>query len=697
MRIERITLCILALSGIFSAYASDWAFTGIIPGGHRGPVSALVYKGDIILSAGEDGFLELWNINATGGHAGGNAAGHAVDRFQVSPYRIIAMAGRPETDEVCIVESDGLGLYRIAAWNYKERRNIFTLPMRDPIAHVYYAAGGTFIIAARAGRAGLIFIDSVSGNTRPSPQSLSGTVGPAVGLAVGLAVTGRTERNMLVYFSSGALSYWDLESGNETNHFEVPADLRSPVLFSNNRYLAGINTEGLTVINAVSGELLAQDSSIPGGSLLCPAGDDFICVVQQKTTELYRYTIGRTGRLVNSARFSLSAGGANAGDNGAAQAPRDNYFTAIAAGTSAGAIVLGTADGTLIANRNGQQQTLTIKEQLRITEAAVSGSALAFIGENGTMGFIPVNYNLLLGRRTIRMEPMQGDFNRVTAFAEKDAPDGQFVFWHDRNIRSKPLILSSSPGDRKLTLSDITFRFPVQSVDSLGEKILFLDSTGNLTVVSPPAAAAAPKSPPFTFFSVGLLDAAFIDRSRIIISRSAISGNTPFMIINIDTGETVPLSYPAQAGVMLHRGASGSIYAVTVDSSIETNGIKTSIVQLNLADIARSIKLADFQGEDTQFSIAESPGGTAGSLAATMGGESAAIFSDTVYHKLERTAGLPFRLIDGGQYLISLDRDGAIAWHENRSGKLLAVFRLHPNGWTLQTEQRTITGAFNSQ
>jgi hypothetical protein len=142
---------------------------------------------------------------------------------------------------------------------------------------------------------------------------------------------------------------------------------------------------------------------------------------------------------------------------------------------------------------------------------------------------------------------------------------------------------------------------------------------------------------------------------------------------------------------MLHRGSSGGIYAAAV--SAETDGTRTSILQLNLTDIASSIKLADFQGEDTLFSLAESPGGLAGSLAATIDGESAGIYSGAGIQTLDRSGGLSLKLIDGGSFLISMDRDGSICWHNSHNGKLLAVFSLYHDEWELQTRQKTVNGS----
>jgi len=692
---------IAAMAGVPALHGNDWAFTRVMPGGHRGPVNALIHKSDFLISAGDDGFLEIWNTRdnvnlRTGG-------GHVLERFQVSQYHITAMAARPEKDEVCLVENDNMGMCRVSAWNYKERRNIFSVQFRDPIRHIFYSTGGNFIIAVGAsagiavsateetGRTEVVFINADTGAMLQIPPLLTGIVS--------LAVTGKSERNMLAYSPSGVLSYWDLESGNETYHFNVPPNLYSPVLFSNNRFLAGVNAEGLAVIHAVTGELLARENSVPNGSLICSSGDDLICLIQKEKTapQLYRYTIDRNGRLNMLGQVSLE----------------NNRFTAIAAGTAAGGganggangvIVLGTSAGSVVlADMNGQMRTLAVKAQTSIMDAAVSESTIAFLAENGTMGFIPLDYNRFPAGNKIPIEQNKDAYNRVTAFsAEESEPGGQFILWQDKNTRTQPVIRSSGPNSKKVTLSDITFRSSVRSVVSFAGKILFLDSTGNLSVVSPfdTGKTRSNERRLFTFFSVGLMDAAFIDRNRIIIGRSAVSGNTPFLLINVNTGETVPLPYPSQAGVTMYRGTSGGIYAVAVSPAVSPaaspqsgGGVKTSILYLDPANITAPTSLVDFQGEDTQFSLAESPGGVAGRLAATIGGGGAAIYSGGGIQPLERTSGLPLKLFDGGQCLITLDGDGSICWHESYSGKLLAVFRLHPDGWTLQTEQKIMSGS----
>jgi len=682
----KLCLFALPLAGLILAapiHGADWAFPSA-PRGHRGSVSALFQKNDLIVSAGEDGFLGIWNVNS----------GAAVDRFQVSQRRIIAMAGRPGKDEACVVENDGLGLYWISVWNYRERRKIFTLQFRDAIGYISYSAGGNFIVAARTGRTALVMIDANTGNLLQSPQSLTGTID--------LVVTGRSERNMMVYLASGEISYWDFETGNKTNTFSAPPNMHSTALFSNNRYLAGINAQGLSVVHAASGEILGRDPSIPNGSLLCADGDDFICLVQRNNAaaELYRFTIDNNGRLVTRRNFSVTVSGMG------------GRFTAIGAGTVAAgtgaAALFGTSGGFVVsAASDGRVRLLSAKEQTLITDAAVSGSTVAFISEDGYIGFIPLDHQQLSDGSSIHIEKNDTAYNRVIAFKkESEQANGggangasQFIFWNDRNARIQPAIRSSGPGSQFQVLDGINARSPIHSAASFGGKALFLDASGNLYVVAP----ASDKNPIFTFFSVGLMDAAFIDSSRIMLGRSAVSDNTPFMTINLNTGETVPLRHSSQAAAALYRGGSGGIYAVTVSSQPaqgiqqtgETTSTSTQVILLNSSNIPASIKLIDFQGEDTQFSFVEAPGGNAGSVAATIGGEGA-IYSNSGIQKLDRTSGLPLRLLEGGSNLVSLDQDGNICWYDSRTGKLAAVFSLSPPGWTLRTEKGSISGQISN-
>jgi WD40 repeat protein len=614
----------------------------IIPGNHRGEVRSIVSEGDIIISAGEDGFFEIWDINKK----------EAVERFQVSSLPILSTALRPGKKQICFVENDGLGLYRVSAWDYQDKKKLFSLRFRDSINFINYSAGGNFIIVARSGRTGLVFIHPETGELLRSPGELTG--------AVGFAATGRSERTMAVYLSSGILSYWDLSSGTETSRFNVPSYLGSPLLFGNNRFLAGIDSRGIVVLDAVSGDEIAGNSAVSPGGKLCaaPESQELVFYSKGENPRWYRF------RMENAAGLEISESGSlplNTVVSAGAVLPR-------------GLILLGTSEGKLIlCEGKNSPVVLSAKNQERIVEAAASRSGISYITEEGRTGLIPLDFFRLENMETLNLEKNSG-YTRVNSVEDK------FLFWQNTNTRQRPLVRDFGKGNSTVPVEKLPFRHPVLSVSALNEKILFLDSAGNISLINSDAGNMV-----FSFSSIGSMDAAFINDENIIIGRSALSENTAFLKINTVTGETVPLAYPSSgegvsaAGARLLRGSSGTIYAAAVSQN--GNAARTIIVRFNTDNPSLSVPLMEYQGEDTTFSAAES----GGNLALTLGGEGASIYTPSGLVSFERSPGLPMRLLDGGVCFIAIDADGNICWHDQKTGRLLALFRLYRNEWILQT------------
>jgi hypothetical protein len=352
-------------------------------------------------------------------------------------------------------------------------------------------------------------------------------------------------------------------------------------------------------------------------------------------------------------------------------------MSAQSAAAAGGGFALGSASGGLwLVNQNGAFGEMTIKKQERIVEAAVSGTQLAFITEGDLLGFLPLDYFRLGLLESLDLEP-GGGYTRMLPFPGAAGEGEHFLLWQAGNTRLYPQIRPAKNRGPGFALRGLPFRFPLRSVAAFGGKALFLDSAGNLSVVSVNTAAKTDRLD-FSFSSIGSMDAAFINGNHIILGRSGVSGNSPFLKIDVATGETVPLPYPSSAGARVYRGASGALYAAAVDQ--EGGNSRTSILRLDTANPARSVPLVEYQGEDTLFSLAE----TSQALASTLGDGGATLFSPRGMLNFERSPGLPLKLIDGGAFFIVIDGDGNICWHDPSSGKLLALFRLYENEWILQ-------------
>ncbi|MDR0731996.1 MAG: WD40 repeat domain-containing protein [Treponema sp.] len=671
-----------ALGGIFAqdegvgvGVGDFWVFQDTIPGSHLGQVTCLQHDGQQILSAGEDGFLELWD------------EGQAVLRFQISDLPISAMSIRPGTSQIACIETDNMGQYRISAWDYKTLKNLFTLQFRDPIQSIGYSAGGTYLIVSRSGTTGLVLVDSDTGELLLDPRNTPDNFPTTVSLAA----IGRTERILLTYSPTGVLSYWELKRDGELRlvpsydasarplNFDVPANLGSPILFGNNRFFAGIDREGLVILRADTGSELARDRFVSQGKL-SGLGAELYCLVTDGASggdgrgeSVLRFRMNNTDRVERREFFPLSA------------LLNVNTMLPFSTGTgSAALIIFGTTEGELLRADPlvslSSARKLTTRTQIRISEIAAGTRRIAFLAGEERLAYIPLDFLELQSGDIIGLES-SGAYTRISAAVAEEQQEDRFLFWQDESPLPFPVLRSPGEKDTALPGPDVQSRssgafsrFPLRSVSALEDRGLFLDMRGNVSVLS-----LTDGEEIYAESFIGAMDAAFMDQNSVVLGRSApfsLGITAPFLKIDIKTGETVPIPYPASAGIQVYRGNSGTVYGVTVEGT--GNDLRTSIVRL---DALESAQLVEYNGEDTRFSVAEADG----FLASNIGGGGAGIYSPWGIIQVERGPGLPRSIDNGDLYFIVLDAEGCISWHDPRTGNILAVFRLYEDRWTLGT------------
>jgi len=636
--------------------------------GHRGEITALIHKGDTVISAGEDGFIVIWNA----------AQRTVLSRFQLTTNKIQMIVSHPQKDEICIVESGGLNNYRISAWDYTHKQKLFSVFSAQPVGFINYSGGGNFIIASGLNGAPLSLLNSVTGNIVSTANIPNGNVT--------FAMTGRAERNMLIYQSendeylrsAGQILYYDIDSREVTGSFQAPSNLSNPVIFGNNRFLAGINSDGLLLVDAASGEVYDTIANMERNTLLCALDDGFYSLRQRGTsTTLNRYTVDRNGRLVSSQQLTLSLGSAGS----------------ISAIAHNGSVVFGSSLGNiLMLDRQNRIVSSSHTFQTRITEIAAGEQNIAFLTENGGLCFIPLDYNQIQRSAAFTMTQKSGYTKLTPVFISGEE---RFILWQSDDTRNAPQLLGTNQQVNR-ELAFLRGRFPLLSISVLNNRLLTLDTGGNITIRSTESLFSSNPSSTadFTFSSIGAIDSSLINNDYFVVSRSVISNNSPFIFINIRTSETVPVSYPAQAGLTVFSGSPGIVFAEAVER--DSYGLKTSVLSLppvtsSGARAGSAVRIFEYRGEASNLSIAES----GGNLAIACDSEGALIFADDTI-VMERTNGLPVKLLGTENFFLSLDSEGNIAWHDNKTGSLLAVFSLNGNRWTLSSDGREITGSIRN-
>ena len=680
---RRFSFFLIIILTCFCGYFSFSQSPGF--GRHRGAVTSLLIDNDgYFYSAGEDGFVGIWNNQ------------EAIYRFQVSPFGLSSMVLRPGKTQIAVIEDDGLSMHRISSWDHETGENIFTLSFMDSVSFINFSAAGTFLIVGLSGQTGVIFIDSETGETAEPLEELRDSVN--------FAATSMSEKIMICYSPSGILSYWDLETGIELRHFEVPPNIRGPVLLGNNCYIGGFDPNGLIILDIVTGAALARNNTINGSFFIDerekadPQGKArFYCLSSTGTANtIFRMEINQSGALTTLNRTVLPPG-----------------ITEVRTAAYAGgeAFILGNAHGNLWFLNRSLARLLDCNSPEQVIDLAASSEALGFISENGAAGFLPLDYSKLKNGETLRMERVSppaasGVYTRINA--DPSAPPGTgspvFLFW--QNSRSIPMLrtLQGSPlnaAGSRIFLEKLPLRYPIRSAAMLGSGILFLNSQGTLSLMNRENGELR-----FSYAASGAQDAAFINSNTIILGRSAVIGNTPFLMVNSVTGETVPLPYPAMVGLKVYLGSSGAIYGAVVNQAGSgplgygslAGEIQTSVIRLNISNPSLSEKLAEYHGEDSSFFLVESGGNPAFNL----GGGAAALYRNNTrtgnrnqgWEKtaLERSRGLPQKAVSSGSRIVILDGEGSLCWHDSRTGKLLATFNLYPSHWTLETDGKILRG-----
>ena len=637
-----LTVFVLLLIQLMPLYAQN------VAGGHRGNVTSLIHNGDTIISAGEDGFIVLWNAYS---HA-------ALERFQLTSGAINAMVKHPSKNEICIIESAGPGNFTLSVWNYASKEKLFSLTSSQPVTYINYSAGGSFIIAAGLGGSPVTLINSGTGRINSTPNIPAGNITAAM--------TGRSERNMVVYYAlqdnfEGQIMYYDLSAAVITGRFKAPSSLSNPIIFGNGRFLAGINSNGLVVIDAASGAEYDSFRNIKRNALLCPDDEAFYCLNSEGISfVLYKFTLNSYGNLTVLERLSLAS-----------------YATgSISAIAYNNTPVLANAEGRVFTlNDRGNVFNFTYSFQTRITEITATNRNIAVLSENNELFFLPTDYNLLRHNGVLSLKNQSG-YTRINAIPSspyEQENSQKFILWQSGNTQFIPKIVYTEDSSEELSLSFLRGRYPARAISAISDRILVLDTAGNITVYN-----SNNSSVEFTFSSIGAIDAVLIDSEYLILCRSVMSGNSPFLLVNYKTGETVPFSFPAEAGIMAYIGTSGRIYAAAVERNIF--GART--VVFNIATTTSSstdLKIKEYTGEAVHLSMAES----SYRLAIASSDEGAAIYGDQVV-RFERSNGLPEKLLGSDNFFISLDSEGSICWHDNKTGKLLATFKLYGNRWTLR-------------
>lgn len=625
------------ISGSETAFSPDTtAHTGEIyfSRRHNGEVLSLslVPGSDVFFSGGADGFIAQFSADGF------------EETWQVSDIPVQIVAANPDGNLVAAYESDGFSVHRISVWDWKQKTRLYAKRFRDSVISLSWSARGNLLMVGNTSVDGISILDRSTGNLVPVFRSPPGIVS--------LAVTGASETSMITFGPSGRIRYTDVATGAERANYPGKPDLGTPALLANNLKIAGYGNGTLFVLDATSGKTLASWETNEPRMATSPSDTEPVWL-ERDGSNGWRIRTGSAASLP----FPV---------------PGNSRITAALARGSA--LVFGTDDGMIYSIPRASATSAPaqsapvplVTDTIRIIDDITSDGSRLFFLSSGSL-FVST------GPGKAPVHAVDGvDGNRIALL------DGALVTWSSE--KAVPVLKLSLDGVTRVPL--YTPQEGIRSLSVSGSRVAFIEGTSKVVSLD---TEADPESAPFIYAGVGFQDAIILPDGHIVVSKSAtMRAPSPLILINLLTGETVPLPVSGDLCYGLK-----SVSGMTVSGFIVTAGEKTATalvtVTVNPDSVSSSVSRTEalYPDEDLAATLACDEH----RLVTNLGkGSLVEINRKTGDQKrFSRGISLPEKVRFMDRYVVSLNHDGSLTWFENGTGKPIASSSITAGGkWAEQ-------------
>ena len=624
---------------------------------HPGAITACAQgagmAGNAVFFFGDNaGFLSMHRVlqNEQNGRAGseGAVAGFSSIMegiWQVSDLPIKMIAVHPAGNLVAVYESDSFSAHRVSLWNWAEKRRVYAKRFQDSINDISWSASGTYLMVANTSFNGITFLQGEAGETVMPFNSPPGIVN--------LSVTGKSERSVVNYAPAGRIVYTSLESGETIEECLTEPNLFATSLCNNNRTIIGFTESSSVAVNALDGSVLsAFDAKNP---IAATSISDTEPVWFERASG--RWVLRQGG--LDAEPVSLPAG---AEILAAAGAKNFRIF-----GTSTGDIYVFAAGSAT------REETVPLAP---VTGICASNDFFYFIAKgslyrSGEYGEEPV---LLLSSPNEKGKALFGSASSVFDSAASFDEDS-LLLWSSET--ASPLIRFN-----KKTEEITRLYTPQQGITSLSvtaSGIALVE--GNSRAVSIGNGGTAP----FVYSGLGLQDAVMVSSDRMLIAKSADTrSSAPLTLVDVTTGETVPLNFSADICFSL-APVSGRenllyAYAATAGNGQDAKSTWLVLIKLNAERPSQSEieTVAVYSDEDLSAKLHPL---SADQILATLGKTALSEIQrqDSRQRLFERAYALPEKIAAAGESIVTLNRDGSLTWYTT-SGRATGNLALSLSG-----------------
>jgi hypothetical protein len=656
MCIQRGLLCLFAL-GFCLPLAAQKILPEIPDSGHTGPVLSLAWDSlnECLFSAGQDGALRIWRTSPF----------RLERKFQVAglPLRKIALS--PTTREAAIVQSDGVSSHTLKVIDWETGKEKFSQSLPELPLTLEFSPKGTFVAVSRADWKSLSFYNARTGRTVSNLREGFGIVS--------FLLFSDSENTLLTYTpSSGNFTYWEMKTGRQKTLVRSATGLKNLCAY-NPRFVLAARSDELVAVDMVSG-FIAASAKAPGITKIAAGPDGRIISISSVD-----------GKFLLQKWMFLAPAGASPGvlsrSGEAALLPPDTADAVLSADSDYFALADGAIGcmygGSLQLEREGLSRINPVTDILAaegVLYALCAEKIYTFTSDLFTWNIAdlhhPAFFTASSGENPLKapsgiLRSENGIFfyTRDDRAAAPEAGAGRIA----RIDMEKPEILSQYS----------EFSQPLVSVREAGGYLFALEKNGALKKIHSESMKAVYEYPAWNIQCFTPVDGKILWAGKDRTDQF----DSPLIMINTETGETVPVKTPSSLFLVshiIHDAPRGRIYFLGL-AQASGGKTETRIFSANNPHKPESSPaFRTYAAADVNAVVHIDSGEFA--VYTTLGGARIQKWSGSGWSAFESQGSLVTVLRDYGRLLFGINIDGSVSAWEKRTGKLIGTFCILKDG-----------------
>ncbi len=632
----------------------------VVATAHSGGINHVArdLSGTYLFSAGEDGVVRIWDTRKR----------RMTEYIRVSPMPVHMIAVNPVRSEFAVLEREVSRGFLLSVWDWEKKEKIFSFKINEMPLSLRFSPKGTYLVFSRTDWNSLTFLDASTGQRLPLLSDGFGIVSDFI--------ISRSEQTILAYNPAGSIQYWDIRRGTLKQRVHTESNVKYVSFNNDNRYMSGFRDGNLLVIDLVSGKVHGRT----------PVEQVYATRFDSSTNNIITLSEDENRTLVKT--FAFHGAGFNLSER---------YSTSVT-GTIVNAVYSGTVYISLknegfIASLNpvsGRATSFTAARLAVLTDfaflddyAAISSSEKIFLFRSPYFKPHPLEEPRLRFTRVLIDNPftgvsgiIRGSYNSFVVWEKGGEKQGLYGF------------LDPSTG----TLSDInTMPFPITDIKSTGNRLLFMESNGRLTVKE-----AFSLDTIFSYTAFGIQSVVPAGDEKLIAGKTKINTTDSSMVeVNIRTRETVLIeSGNLYTYDLVYDPVSNQVFSLGIEQ-LGTR-LRTVLKAHSGTHYENSRTIIASDNEDVSASIVIDP--ETSRIYTSLGFSSIRQFKGYGISTLTRSEGIPRKLKIHNSYLYALNRDSSISVWDKLSGKKVMDFYILENDeWIVLLSDGTYTSSPGAQ